>query len=85
MLHWPPVCADLEAAVKRGVLHMYSNTGQSCNAPSRIRAGNVKINGASGGYDVPCGGFKQSGNGREWDAHGFNDFLEIKAVEGYGG
>jgi len=51
---------------------------------SRIRAGNVHINGASGGFDVPFGGFKQSGNGREWGSHGFTDFLEIKAVEGYG-
>jgi len=50
---------------------------------SRIRAGNVHINGASGGYNVPFGGFKQSGNGREWGHHGFTDFLEIKAVEGY--
>ena len=51
---------------------------------ARIRAGNVHINGASGGFDVPFGGFKQSGNGREWGHHGFTDFLEIKAVEGYG-
>jgi len=51
---------------------------------SRIRAGNVHINGASGGFDVPFGGYKQSGNGREWGHHGFTDFLEIKAVEGYG-
>ncbi|MEE4143631.1 MAG: aldehyde dehydrogenase family protein, partial [Halieaceae bacterium] len=51
---------------------------------ARIRAGNVHINGASGGFDVPFGGYKQSGNGREWGAHGFTDFLEIKAVEGYG-
>jgi aldehyde dehydrogenase (NAD+) len=51
---------------------------------SKIRAGNVHINGASGGFDVPFGGFKQSGNGREWGSHGFTDFLEIKAVEGYG-
>ncbi len=51
---------------------------------ARIRAGNVHINGASGGFDVPFGGFKQSGNGREWGSHGFTDFLEIKAVEGYG-
>ncbi len=50
---------------------------------SRIRAGNVHINGASGGYNVPFGGYKQSGNGREWGHHGFTDFLEIKAVEGY--
>ena len=51
---------------------------------ARIRAGNVKINGQSGGYAVPFGGYKQSGNGREWGEHGFTDFLEIKAVEGYG-
>ncbi len=51
---------------------------------ARIRAGNVHINGASGGYNVPFGGYKQSGNGREWGAHGFTDFLEIKAIEGYG-
>ena len=42
---------------------------------SRIRAGNIHINGASGGTDVPFGGFKQSGNGREWGAHGFTDYL----------
>ena len=51
---------------------------------SKIRAGNIHINGAAGGFDVPFGGFKQSGNGREWGHHGFTDFLEIKAVEGYG-
>jgi aldehyde dehydrogenase (NAD+) len=50
---------------------------------SRIRAGNVHLNGASAGMDVPFGGFKQSGNGREWGAHGFTDYLEIKAVSGY--
>ncbi len=50
---------------------------------SRIRAGNIHINGADGGFDVPFGGYKQSGNGREWGAHGFTDFLEIKAVDGY--
>ena len=50
---------------------------------ARIRAGNIHLNGASGGMDVPFGGFKQSGNGREWGAHGFTDYLEIKAIEGY--
>ena len=49
----------------------------------KIRAGNVHLNGASGGFDVPFGGYKQSGNGREWGAHGFTDYLEIKAVEGF--
>lgn len=50
---------------------------------SKIRAGNVNINGASGGFNVPFGGYKQSGNGREWGSHGFTDYLEIKAVAGY--
>lgn len=51
---------------------------------SRIRAGNVKINGETATFEVPFGGYKQSGNGREWGEHGFSDFLEIKAIEGYG-
>lgn len=50
---------------------------------SKIRAGNVHINGAFGGFGVPFGGFKQSGNGREWGSHGFVDYLEIKAVQGF--
>ncbi|MCB1856425.1 MAG: aldehyde dehydrogenase family protein [Halieaceae bacterium] len=51
---------------------------------AQIRAGNVAINGAGAGFEVPFGGYKQSGNGREWGPHGFTDFLEIKAVQGYG-
>ena len=51
---------------------------------SRIRAGNVSINGTGAGFDVPFGGYKQSGNGREWGSHGFADYLEIKAVQGFG-
>jgi aldehyde dehydrogenase (NAD+) len=50
---------------------------------SRIRAGNVHLNGANPGMDVPFGGYKQSGNGREWGEHGFTDYLEIKAVSGF--
>ncbi|MHA7817142.1 MAG: aldehyde dehydrogenase family protein [Pseudohaliea sp.] len=51
---------------------------------AKIRAGNIHINDQWGGFAVPFGGYKQSGNGREWGAHGFTDFLEIKAIEGYG-
>lgn len=64
----------------------YVQSGDICHAravASKIRAGNIHINGASGGADIPFGGFKQSGNGREWGAHGFTDYLEIKAIEGY--
>ncbi|AXK41667.1 aldehyde dehydrogenase family protein [Erythrobacter aureus] len=49
----------------------------------RIRAGRVAIN---GGYDLNAafGGYKKSGNGREWGEWGFHDFLEVKAVMGHG-
>ncbi len=50
----------------------------------KIRAGNINVNGVSGDLNTPFGGFKQSGNGREWGEHGFTDFLEIKAIAGAG-
>ena len=34
-------------------------------------------------FDAPFGGYKQSGNGREWGVDGFEEFLETKAVLGY--
>ena len=49
----------------------------------RIRSGNIHINNAPTGINDPFGGFKQSGNGREWGVFGFEEFLEIKAVMGY--
>jgi aldehyde dehydrogenase (NAD+) len=48
----------------------------------RIRAGRVTINGTSGDMKTPFGGFKKSGNGREWGEHGLRDFLEVKALIG---
>jgi len=48
----------------------------------RIRAGRVTINGAPGDMNTPFGGFKKSGNGREWGEYGLRDFLEVKAVLG---
>ena len=47
-----------------------------------IRAGSVHINGAGQGYGAPFGGYKQSGNGREWGRFGLQDFLEYKIVNG---
>ncbi|MDG2501952.1 MAG: aldehyde dehydrogenase family protein [Porticoccaceae bacterium] len=46
----------------------------------QLRAGNVSINGAGYDYDVPFGGTKQSGNGRENGVYGLHDFLDIKAI-----
>jgi len=50
---------------------------------SRLRAGQVSINGGGGDLMAPFGGYKMSGNGREWGDHGFTEYLEIKAVLGY--
>jgi aldehyde dehydrogenase (NAD+) len=48
----------------------------------KIRAGRVTINGAQGDMSIPFGGFKRSGNGREWGEYGLRDYLEVKAVLG---
>jgi aldehyde dehydrogenase (NAD+) len=57
--------------------------GHARKIASQIRAGQVNLNGAAGDMNAPFGGYKQSGNGREWGKYGFEEFLEIKAVLGY--
>jgi aldehyde dehydrogenase (NAD+) len=49
----------------------------------RLRTGMVHLNGASTDANAPFGGYKQSGNGREWGREGLKEFLEVKAVMGY--
>jgi aldehyde dehydrogenase (NAD+) len=49
----------------------------------RIRAGNVHINGARVDFSGCFGGYKQSGNGREWGEAGLEEFLELKTIFGY--
>jgi len=49
----------------------------------RLRTGMVHINGAGPDFAAPFGGYKQSGNGREWGVEGFHEFLEIKSMLGY--
>jgi len=50
---------------------------------SKLRAGQVSINGGGGDMMAPFGGYKMSGNGREWGDFGFHEFLETKAILGY--
>jgi aldehyde dehydrogenase (NAD+) len=49
----------------------------------RIRSGNVHINHARIDFGGCFGGYKQSGNGREWGEAGLEEFLELKAIFGY--
>lgn len=48
-----------------------------------IEAGTVEINEAGRKPDLPFGGYKQSGLGREWGDYGIEEFLEIKSIAGY--
>jgi aldehyde dehydrogenase (NAD+) len=50
---------------------------------ARLETGMVHINNASLDAQAPFGGYKQSGNGREWGPHGIEEFLEVKSVYGY--
>ncbi len=49
----------------------------------KLRAGQVSINGGGGDMMAPFGGYKMSGNGREWGDYAFHEFLETKAMLGY--
>ncbi len=50
---------------------------------ARLQTGMVHINNANLDSQAPFGGYKQSGNGREWGPHGIEEFLETKSVYGY--
>lgn len=50
---------------------------------ARLRTGMVHVNGAPNDIGAPFGGYKQSGNGREWGREGIEEFLETKSVFGY--
>jgi aldehyde dehydrogenase (NAD+) len=50
---------------------------------ARLHTGMVHINGAHLDSMAPFGGYKQSGNGREWGGYGIEEFLEVKSIFGY--
>ena len=64
--------------------YVQGEVGHARKVASRLRAGQVNINQAGPDPMAPFGGFKQSGNGREWGDHAFAEFLEVKAVLGHG-
>jgi len=47
----------------------------------RMRTGQVEVNGGSFNPNAPFGGYKQSGNGREYGEYGLEEFLEIKSMQ----
>ena len=49
----------------------------------QLRAGNVNLNGVLNDRSAPFGGYKQSGNGREWGRFGLEEYLEVKAIAGF--
>jgi aldehyde dehydrogenase (NAD+) len=49
----------------------------------RMRTGMVHLNGAPTDASAPFGGYRESGNGREWGVFGLEDYLEVKAVMGW--
>ena len=60
-----------------------SDLDRARKVASRLRTGMVHINGAPLDALAPFGGYKHSGNGREWGAHGLEEFLEVKSIYGY--
>jgi betaine-aldehyde dehydrogenase len=47
----------------------------------RIRTGQIEINGGAFNPNAPFGGYKNSGYGREYGEHGFEEFLEVKSMQ----
>jgi len=82
---------DVEEAIRIANDTPYGLAGYVQGAPEeaeavalRLRAGQTMLNGADYDFTAPCGGYRQSGNGREWGKYAFADFLEYKAVIGVG-
>ena len=59
------------------------DTERARKVARELRAGNVNINGVPNERAAPFGGYKQSGNGREWGKFGLEEFLEVKAIAGF--
>jgi aldehyde dehydrogenase (NAD+) len=59
-----------------------SNPERARRIAKRLRAGTISVNGAGNEYCSPFGGYKQSGNGREWGRFGLQDYLEYKCING---
>lgn len=59
------------------------NLERARRVASKLRAGYININNADMDLTAPFGGYKRSGNGREFGEHAFDEFLELKSILGY--
>jgi aldehyde dehydrogenase (NAD+) len=58
-----------------------ADTERAMRVARQLRTGQVDVNGGAFNLQAPFGGYKQSGNGREYGRHGFAEFLETKAIQ----
>jgi len=58
------------------------NVEHARKVAAELRAGNINLNGVANERSAPFGGYKQSGNGREWGKFGLEEYLEVKAIAG---
>jgi aldehyde dehydrogenase (NAD+) len=81
---------SLEQAIEQGndtpyglAAYVQGPEAEAREVARHLRAGQVILNGAGPDFMAPFGGYKQSGNGREWGDHAFSEFLEVKAIVGW--
>jgi len=73
------IANDTEYGLAGGV---WSGDADRADAVARrLRTGQVEVNGGSFNPLAPFGGYKQSGNGREYGAFGLEEFLEVKSLQ----
>ena len=73
------IANDSEYGLSGGV--WFGDVEKAKAVARRIRTGQIEINGGKFNPNAPFGGYKQSGIGREYGRHGFEEFLETKSMQ----
>lgn len=60
-----------------------TNVDRAKDVARRLRAGAVALGGTPVDFALPFGGYKRSGNGREWGVFGVEEYLEVKSIAGW--
>ena len=83
--------SDLEDAIRIANSTTYGLAGYvyssdletACNVARQLRAGSITINAVATDWNAPFGGYRKSGNGRERGRFGMDEYIELKALQGY--